>query len=268
MTGLKACKNSWNKRALSTDFHALCLLHLGQRILSFLKWKMNGLFPNSSHPFCFQPSFALILLHFNGKTFFHPLSPCQKFLLNLQPSSLSSVSYLSLLLKYWYFFSISIFFLLSRFSRCYSNLLFHIITSLNSVLIFQVFGIYHQSSERTSCNSTCCCFPHISFSVMKRKDAKFYGNSCQLLIWTCQYSATCWCIYTPERIFVCLCIEDEMTNSNEMCTVVKNSRGRSSVNCFFPIPSGKHLIICQTKLIFTSWWTEKNSLISVRKDPD
>lgn len=103
MTGLKACKNSWNKRALSTDFQALCLLHLGQRILSFLKWKMNGLFPNSSHPFCFQLSFALILLHFNGKTFFHPFSPCQKFL-NLQPSSLSYVSYLSLLLKYCFFF--------------------------------------------------------------------------------------------------------------------------------------------------------------------
>lgn len=68
---------------------------------------------------------------------------------------------------------------------------------------------YRKSSERISFNSTWCCFPQISFSVVKRKDAKFYGNSRQPLIWTCQYRATCWHRCTPGRIFVCLWTEDK-----------------------------------------------------------
>lgn len=68
---------------------------------------------------------------------------------------------------------------------------------------------YRKSSERISFNSTWCCFPQISFSVVKRKDAKFYGNSRQPLIWTCQYRATRWHRCTPGRIFVCLWTEDK-----------------------------------------------------------
>ena len=112
-----------------------------------------------------------------------------------------------------FLFGLSIFFcsfLLSQLFGCYSHLFFfHIISSLYSVLIVWIFLIYDKSSERISFNSTWCCFPQISFSVVKRKDAKFYGNSRQPLIWTCQYRATCWHRCTPGRIFVCLWTEDK-----------------------------------------------------------
>lgn len=117
-------------------------------------------------------------------------------------------------LKRWSFYLVFLFFfcsfLLSQLFGCYSNLFFfHIISSLYSVLIFWIFLIYRKSSERISFNSTWCCFPQISFSVVKRKDAKFYGNSRQPLIWTCQYRATRWHRCTPGRIFVCLWTEDK-----------------------------------------------------------